>query len=59
MTTLQTAGIKSPMIAGSRCFRCDSEMFLSRIEPKQPGYEHHIFECPKCRHSHQVVMEIR
>ena len=30
------------------CPKCGARMWLSRIEPDEPGHDKRIFECPKC-----------
>jgi tRNA(Ile2) C34 agmatinyltransferase TiaS len=30
------------------CPRCGARMWLSRIEPDEPGHDKRTFECPKC-----------
>jgi hypothetical protein len=32
-------------------------MMLARIEPRPAGSDLRTFECPKCEHVHQVLME--
>ena len=59
MTMLQAAQVKSVTLARSVCLKCGSEMALSRIEPENPGYEHHVFECTRCGHLQSRLVEIQ
>jgi hypothetical protein len=31
-----------------RCPRCQTRMMLERISPGPIGFEHRLFECPRC-----------
>jgi hypothetical protein len=32
-------------------------MMLARITPLRVGFDTHTFECPKCDHVHEVIVE--
>jgi hypothetical protein len=59
MPMIEGALERSAPTVGSPCLKCGSQMALSRIEPENPGYEHHVFECAKCGHLQSQVVEIQ
>jgi hypothetical protein len=40
------------------CPKCQAHMMLARIMPAGLGFNLRTFECPKCDHVHEVVVEI-
>jgi hypothetical protein len=45
---LTSIGPSLTTIERLRCPRCTSRMMLARISPGLIGFEHCLFECPKC-----------
>ena len=39
------------------CPKCSAHMMLARIMPARMGFDLHTFECPKCEHVHEVMVE--
>ena len=37
------------------CPKCATQMHIARIDPDQPGFERHTFECPACQYSENTV----
>jgi hypothetical protein len=38
------------------CARCQATMMLERSSPGPVGFEHRLFECPKCNNVETVVV---
>jgi hypothetical protein len=47
---LKPAPVSFPLAAieNPRCARCSTRMALTKLEPRQDGFEKRIFECTKC-----------
>jgi hypothetical protein len=43
-------------IERTRCCRCQTRMMLERVTPGPIGFEHRLFECPKCDHVDIIVI---
>jgi hypothetical protein len=39
------------------CSKCRARMMLARIMPARMGFDIRTFECPKCDHLHEVMVE--
>jgi hypothetical protein len=39
------------------CSKCYAHMMLACITPLRVGFDIHTFECPKCDHVHEVIVE--
>jgi hypothetical protein len=39
------------------CPKCRAHMMLARIMPARLGFDLRTFECPKCDHVHEVMVE--
>ena len=39
------------------CRNCHTHMMLVRIMPARMGFDLHTFECPKCDHVYEVMVE--
>jgi uncharacterized paraquat-inducible protein A len=50
----------SPVTTSVRpvCSKCGIPMWLTRIQPDQPGYARRSFECPRCHHQMTEVIEL-
>jgi hypothetical protein len=42
-----------------RCARCQTRMMLERVSPGPLGFDHRLFECPKCDHVEISVIHSR
>jgi hypothetical protein len=40
------------------CSKCGTPMWLTRIQPDQPGYARRSLECPCCHHQMTEVIEL-
>lgn len=38
------------------CPNCKTRMMLARISPGPPGFDHRLFECPKCNNVENVIV---
>jgi predicted nucleic-acid-binding Zn-ribbon protein len=41
------------------CPKCGTRMWLSRIEPDEPGCDKRTFECPKCENEVSETFKYR
>jgi DNA polymerase III alpha subunit (gram-positive type) len=39
------------------CPKCRAHMMLARIMPARMGFDLRTFECPKCDHVHELMVE--
>ncbi|WP_249165435.1 response regulator [Bradyrhizobium sp. AUGA SZCCT0431] len=39
-----------------RCLHCQARMMLERVSPGPIGFQHRLFECPKCDHVQTSVI---
>jgi DNA polymerase III alpha subunit (gram-positive type) len=39
------------------CPKCHAYMTLARIMPARMGFDLRTFECPKCEHVHELMVE--
>jgi hypothetical protein len=39
------------------CPKCRAHMMLARIMPARMGFDIRTFECPRCEHVHEVMVE--
>jgi hypothetical protein len=39
------------------CPKCHGQMMLARIMPAGVGFRLRMFECPKCNHVHETLVE--
>jgi hypothetical protein len=49
----------TPISARPACPECSAQMYLSRIELKQPGFDLRTFECPRCQHVETAVVQFK
>ena len=47
----------SDSLVRTQCPKCGVKMWLSRIEPAEPGHENRTFECPECQHELSTVVK--
>ena len=59
MTIYQPVTRYSAEIIRPPCPRCGTRMMLSRIEPDDPGYDKHSFECSKCGSEHSEIVKFK
>ena len=49
----------APINVRPACPECPAQMYLSRIEPEQPGFDLRTFECPRCQHVETAVVQFK
>jgi hypothetical protein len=43
-------------IERARCSRCQTRMMLERVSAGPTGFEHRVFECPRCDQVEMMVI---
>ena len=46
-------------IKRAKCAQCDAYMWLTRVEPDEPGYDKRTFECFECKHVRTEIVKYR
>jgi hypothetical protein len=49
----------SEEIVHPTCAKCGAPMWLTRIEPDQPGFESRLFECQVCNDQMMEIVQFR
>jgi transposase-like protein len=58
MTLLRVVdGARSKELPAPPCAQCGSRLWLTRIEPREPGYDYRSFECSKCHRETSYEVE--
>ena len=47
-----------PQVRQVICSKCQSEMFLARIQEGPSGYDLRIFECRRCSHAIKTAVKL-